>query len=142
MNSAFFVFSLSLDPLFLSPFFCSPSSPHTLFLYLCLSHLCCSVTRSRSSLFLVYVWPFFLFLCMQAEWAGAGTSCLCELQHSSESFSSAIILVHFQAVVALAAWKVYVHLWVEMVPQCLTCMSDTWWFVCFQKYQATNCLTS
>lgn len=62
------------------------------FVPVCLSLLCCSVTRSRSSLSLVYVLPFFLFLCMQAEWAGAGTSCLCGLQCSSESFCSATVL--------------------------------------------------
>lgn len=64
--------------LFSSTFY--PSS--CFFTCVCLSLLCCSVTRSRSSLSLVYVSPFFCspFLCMQAEWAGAGTSGLCGLQ--------------------------------------------------------------
>lgn len=66
----------------------------TLFLCVRFYLLCCSVTRSRSSLSLVYVSPlffFFLFLCMQAEWAG-GTSCLCGLHCSSESISSPAVL--------------------------------------------------
>lgn len=144
VNSAFSLFFPYLcGPfVFISFCFCSPSSPLNLFLYVCLSLLCCSVTRSRSSLFLVYVLPFFHFLCMQAEWAGAGTYCLCGLQHCSESFSSAYhAVVHLQPV-ALAVWKVCMHLGVEMMPLCLICMSDTWWFVCFQKYKDINCLTS
>ncbi len=85
------VFSLSSWTLFCLFFFVLLPTPHPVFVSVCLSLLCCSVTRSRSSLSLVYVLPFFLSLCMQAEWAGAGTSCLCGLQCSSESFCSATV---------------------------------------------------
>lgn len=86
------VVSLSLWIRLVSFFVLLPT-PHPVYVCVCLSLLYCSVTRSRSSLSLVYVLlSFFLFLCMQAEWAGAGTSCLCGLQCSSESFCSATVL--------------------------------------------------
>lgn len=61
-----FFFSLTLWILY---FFCLIlfvllPTPHPVFVCACLSLLCCSVTRSRSSLSLVYVLPFFFsFAC-------------------------------------------------------------------------------
>lgn len=104
----------------------------------CLFFLLCSVTRSRSSLSLVYVLPAFwfcpplppLFFCMQAEWAGCW-HLLCVWasiapQRASESLElRRNTAAHSQPVAVLTACEVSVH--ACGFTCCLGCMSGTWW---------------
>lgn len=72
------------------------SNPYPGFCLCVFFFLCCSVTRSRSSLSLVYVLQVYLFSpCMQAGWVGASSLCglLPELLKSA-SFTS----LYFQLV--------------------------------------------
>lgn len=138
------IFHIVVDPfslLFLYSFL-----PLTLFLYVrVLSLLCCSVTRSRSSLSLVYVLPVFCFFVF---------SFACRL--------SGLVLAHPVCVGSRAPQRAF-----ALLPYCRSfsadrstgcgrcictsgfkwchspsCMSETQWFVCLQNYCDTNWLTS
>lgn len=108
----FFFFTIFVDPL-LSLYFVILPTPHPVFVCVYLYLLCCSVTRSRSSLSLVYVLPFFSFP-LHAGWVGW---CWHILSVWAPVLLRELLLcyrtaVHFQPIVALAVCKVYMHLWV------------------------------
>lgn len=110
----------------------------------CLFFLLCSVTRSRSSLSLVYVLPAFwfcpsppapLFFACRLSGLSAGTCCTCVgFQRSSESLSeprrassctATLTVAHSQLVAVLTACEVSVR--ACGFTCCLACMSGTWW---------------